>query len=250
MIRPQPPTESGSRSSARNPGAQALLEGLLARLAKLVTERFERISGLTVLIVPIGLPGAAEDESEPSQPGHPACVEFAGTAYCQESWRAHVAKLKHQPEVNWHHCDFGKLCAVIPLVWKRRCLVACKLVCPDSMKADAFEIHVELLDVLIENFVLTTFRTTCPADLSGDGIVEAFDLALLLGAWGPCPSPCTPGDPDQTCPPDLTGDCIVEAFDLATLLGSWGPCCGDGLCRPEEQCGLEYECEADCGPCP
>ena len=26
----------------------------------------------------------------------------------------------------------------------------------------------------------------CPADLSGDGVVEAFDLALLLGSWGPC----------------------------------------------------------------
>ncbi len=154
MIRPQPPTGAGSRPLARNPCAQAIIETLLARLTKLVTERFERISGLTVLVVPIDLPGAAEDDTKPSQPGHPACVEFAGTAYCQESWRAHVAKLKYQPEVNWHHCDYGKLCAVVPFVWKRRCLVACKLVCPDSMKADAFEMHVELLDVLIENFVL------------------------------------------------------------------------------------------------
>ena len=94
------------------------------------------------------------------------------------------------------------------------------------------------------------FGPPCPADLSGDGIVEAWDLALVLGAWNPCPSPCTPGDPDQTCPADLSGDCIVEAWDLALLLGSWGPCCGDGLCRPEEQCGLEDECEPDCGPCP
>jgi hypothetical protein len=99
-------------------------------------------------------------------------------------------------------------------------------------------------------FVLTTLRTTCPADISGDGIVDAFDLALLLGAWGPCPAPCMPGDPEQTCSEDLSGDCMVGAFDLATLLGAWGPCCGDGLCRPEELCGLPYECELDCGPCP
>ncbi len=64
----------------------------------------------------------------------------------------------------------------------------------------------------------------CPADLSGDGIVEAFDLAMLLGAWGPCPEPCKEGDPADTCPADLNGDCVVEAFDLALLLGAWGPC--------------------------
>ncbi len=26
----------------------------------------------------------------------------------------------------------------------------------------------------------------CPADLNGDGAVDAFDLAILLGSWGPC----------------------------------------------------------------
>ena len=70
----------------------------------------------------------------------------------------------------------------------------------------------------------TALTSPCPADLSGDGIVEAFDLALLLGAWGPCPGTCTPGNPLNTCPADLSGDCVVEAFDLAMLLGSWGPC--------------------------
>ncbi|MEE9295587.1 MAG: right-handed parallel beta-helix repeat-containing protein, partial [Phycisphaerae bacterium] len=64
----------------------------------------------------------------------------------------------------------------------------------------------------------------CLADLSGDGAVEAFDLAILLGAWGPCPDPCKPGDPADTCAADLSGDCGVEAFDLAILLGAWGPC--------------------------
>ncbi|MCH8912959.1 MAG: hypothetical protein IIA33_05255 [Planctomycetes bacterium] len=61
-----------------------------------------------------------------------------------------------------------------------------------------------------------------PADLNNDCDVGAFDLALLLGNWGPCPEPCTPGDPAQTCPADLNGDCQVEAFDLALLLGNWG----------------------------
>ncbi len=190
MIRPQPPTESGSRSPASNPGAQAINEGLLARLAKLVTVRFERISGLTVLIVPIGLPGATEDESEPPQPGHPACAQFEGTAYCRQSWQSHVAKLKHQPEVHWHHCDYGKLCAVVPLVWKRRCLVACRLVCPDSMNIDAFEMHVELLDVLIENFVLKESEILARPAASSDsqGHVE--------------PSPGDEAEPSSRARPD------------------------------------------------
>lgn len=64
----------------------------------------------------------------------------------------------------------------------------------------------------------------CPADLDGNGSVGAFDLALLLGNWGPCPEPCMPGDPAETCPADLSGDCNVSALDLALLLGNWGEC--------------------------
>jgi hypothetical protein len=66
----------------------------------------------------------------------------------------------------------------------------------------------------------------CPGNLNGDSVVDAADLALLLGAWGACPDPCTPGDPADTCPADLDGDCVVGAADLAFLLGSWGPCPG------------------------
>lgn len=54
----------------------------------------------------------------------------------------------------------------------------------------------------------------CAADLDGDGNVDAFDLASLLGSWGPCPG----------CPADFNGDGAVDAFDLAQLLGHWGPC--------------------------
>ncbi|MCH8912779.1 MAG: hypothetical protein IIA33_04335 [Planctomycetes bacterium] len=54
----------------------------------------------------------------------------------------------------------------------------------------------------------------CPEDLDGNGTVGAFDLALLLGAWGPCAG----------CSADINGDGTVGAFDLALLLGAWGPC--------------------------
>ena len=48
------------------------------------------------------------------------------------------------------------------------------------------------------------------ADLNGDGVVSAPDLAILLGAWG-----------DATCLADLNGDGVVNASDLGILLGAW-----------------------------
>ncbi len=54
----------------------------------------------------------------------------------------------------------------------------------------------------------------CSADLNGDGNINAADLALLLGNWGPC----------GVCPTDLNNDGMVNAADLALLLGRWGPC--------------------------
>ncbi|MBL9119031.1 MAG: hypothetical protein JNL80_03850 [Phycisphaerae bacterium] len=50
------------------------------------------------------------------------------------------------------------------------------------------------------------------ADLNCDGSVDALDLAILLGAWGPA----VPGDPA-----DLDGDGSIGAADLAILLGAW-----------------------------
>ena len=48
-------------------------------------------------------------------------------------------------------------------------------------------------------------------DLNGDCDIGPFDLALLLGNWGPC----------GQCPADLDGDGVVGPFDLALLLGNW-----------------------------
>ncbi len=53
----------------------------------------------------------------------------------------------------------------------------------------------------------------CIGDANDDGIVDATDLSLLLGAWG---STSDAGDLDQ--------DGTVDASDLAALLGAWGPC--------------------------
>ena len=57
-------------------------------------------------------------------------------------------------------------------------------------------------------------KEPCVGDLDGNGVVDAADLAILLGSWGPCVG----------CPSDLNGDNVVDAADLAMLLGSWGRC--------------------------
>jgi photosystem II stability/assembly factor-like uncharacterized protein len=54
----------------------------------------------------------------------------------------------------------------------------------------------------------------CPADFDSDSTVGPFDLAFLLGSWGP-----NPGHPA-----DLDHDGTVGPFDLTLVLGVWGPC--------------------------
>jgi len=55
----------------------------------------------------------------------------------------------------------------------------------------------------------------CPADLDGNGFVDAADLGSLLAAWGPC---------GKSCPADINGDGVVSAVDIATMLDAWGAC--------------------------
>ncbi len=56
---------------------------------------------------------------------------------------------------------------------------------------------------------------TPTGDLNGDGVVNVFDLLILLDQWGPCPDT---GD----CAADLTGDGQANVFDLLVLLNNWG----------------------------
>jgi hypothetical protein len=52
----------------------------------------------------------------------------------------------------------------------------------------------------------------CPADLSGDGLVDGRDMGLLLSQWAS----------DGTA--DLDGDGTVGGADMGLLLAAWGPC--------------------------
>ncbi len=64
------------------------------------------------------------------------------------------------------------------------------------------------IPMAINDFSLAPFVY---GDLNSDGIVNAFDLALLLGAWAQTNNPA-----------DLSSNGIVRAEDLALLLGAWG----------------------------
>lgn len=79
----------------------------------------------------------------------------------------------------------------------------------------------------------------CPADLTGDGLVNAFDLAILLGDWGP-----NPGHPA-----DLNDDGVINAADLALMLGSWGSCPAPpqgACCNANEPGECQIMREPDC----
>ncbi len=68
------------------------------------------------------------------------------------------------------------------------------------------------VDVPIE---CTATCGSCPTDTDDDGETGAFDLAVLLGNWGPV-------DAGECLDNDTSGS--INAFDLAVLLGNWGPC--------------------------
>ena len=55
----------------------------------------------------------------------------------------------------------------------------------------------------------------CPADLDGDGRVQGYDIAYLLGRWGPCA---------EGCLADLDRNGVVDGSDLNELLQAWGSC--------------------------
>jgi AraC-like DNA-binding protein len=94
-----------------------------------------------------------DNDEPPPNPGHPACNEYAATDYCRESWQLHLAELRHRPATHWHKCDYGRRCALVPIVYRDRCLAVIKLVGPAALAEEAFEHQVELLDLLARDFV-------------------------------------------------------------------------------------------------
>lgn len=54
-----------------------------------------------------------------------------------------------------------------------------------------------------------------PGDANGDGVVNGQDIAIVLGAWGPC------AGGTSGCDGDLNDDGVVDGSDIAIVLGNW-----------------------------
>jgi hypothetical protein len=54
-------------------------------------------------------------------------------------------------------------------------------------------------------------------DINADAIVNASDLLIVIGAWGPCA-------PDPPCDADVNGDGAVNVVDLLQVISNWGGC--------------------------
>ena len=65
------------------------------------------------------------------------------------------------------------------------------------------------------NYVAIT--PPCIGDFNNDGVINTFDLGILLGQFG---NHVSPGSV-----PDLNNDGVVNTFDLATLLSVFGTAC-------------------------
>jgi len=68
-------------------------------------------------------------------------------------------------------------------------------------------------DALCGHVATTVCVLPCPADFTGDGIVDGADLGLLLNAWSAGGGPF-----------DLNGDGVIDGADLGILLSAWGAC--------------------------
>ncbi len=65
--------------------------------------------------------------------------------------------------------------------------------------------------VLLGYFVVRSHASTLVGDLNNDGVVNVFDLSIMLSDWG-----------TNNAIADLNGDGVVNVFDLSILLSHWG----------------------------
>jgi glucose/arabinose dehydrogenase len=111
---------------------------------------------------------------------------------------------------------------------------ACCLVadgeCADALTVEDCEAQAGVYQGDGTNCLDVTCPQDCPADFVSnvtfqpppDGVVDAADLAFLLGEWGP--NPGSPADMVSNVTFAPPPDGFVDAADLAFLLGDWGPC--------------------------
>ena len=88
------------------------------------------------------------------------------------------------------------------------------IICENSPN-QVFGEFIDLGENCIQESCIDCESIDCPADLTGDGVVDGEDLGLLFVQWGAC---------DVSCPADLSGDGNVDGEDLGLLFVPWGAC--------------------------
>lgn len=91
--------------------------------------------------------------------------------------------------------------------------------CNGNGVADTMDIINQTSEDVNGNGIPDECEDLCPADFTGDDVVNIDDIFAVLGLWGDCPDPCPP-----YCAGDLTEDCTVNIDDIFAILGQWGPC--------------------------
>jgi alpha-tubulin suppressor-like RCC1 family protein len=85
------------------------------------------------------------------------------------------------------------------------------------------EITVPIVEIAAGGFHSLAAINSCPADIDGNSMVEAGDIANVLILWGPCP-PSSYANGVSACHGDVDANGEVDSADLAILLLNFGPC--------------------------
>lgn len=179
-------------------GGQPTVTRLLELVREQVVSRFMRMAGAGVQAVALAVSEPDEEEPVPN-PSHPACEEFASTDYCRESWQLHLAQLKLRPETHWGTCQHGRICAIVPIVCERRCLVVVKLAGLASFDKTEFKRLVEIIELLARDF--SASRANLLRSLPGGVYADE--------ASEPCLSP----NGTAAVPPSLTHPGVIRALE-------------------------------------
>lgn len=167
------------RAAARAPRQRA--EGLLAFLAVEVRSRFKRVTRCDIAVVPLHSALASDVRANFARYVHPICLACSDVAACRRQWRKHASALRRRPESHWHECDKGHFCGVVPVVYRQRCVAACKIV-SGSSSARTFKEYVCLLEDTVAGFIAR--HASVLAQLESEIPSEFKDLQHVLPTLG------------------------------------------------------------------
>lgn len=133
------------------PGCRQVAHELAGRLTSSVTQRFEKLTGVTGVVVP-ATPSFDQPETTASLVLHPNCRRRADHQQCQSRWREVLTRVRTHHEQVEQECRFGNYCRVIPVLHKGECVAVYKLVTDVNSNRADFDRATEVLHLLLDSF--------------------------------------------------------------------------------------------------